>query len=162
MKKISFLLLFALSAFFTTAGFSQSTSEEKQQIKTLVKELKGLPKNASAATVTELAKKLATLDPLRANKYYTMALNKLVASDANKVAAKELAVALKAIVGSSNLSTSQKQKLAAVIDKSEAKFSTGTYDPGTDGADESEEGTTESTNNQNSVDTTLDPSPANP
>ena len=171
MKKIPLFLLFALSAFLTTTSFALTPSEQKAEIKTLTKELKSLPQNSPAATVIDLAKKLTALDPKKAASYYKLALNKLVATDANKTAAQELANALTTLLQNiPDLSASQVAKLTKQIEASKAKFVAGTYNPATDGSgtDETENQTDANKANSNekteTIDTTLtkDPSPSSP
>ncbi|CAM2769684.1 hypothetical protein [Rariglobus hedericola] len=166
MKKLSFLILIAVSAFFTTASFASLPTKVKN-FERLRDELSELPKNSGPNKISSIVTKLAKLEPKESATYYKTGISKLAATPPSKIAANQLALRVTKIVKKSGLIAAEISKINQSIVSDNTEFQKKTYNADIDGPlekditeEEGEQASQTSTPAQDMPDNTVRQSPS--
>jgi len=129
ISKIGVAVILSIATMLFAAPTNVFAASNKTQIAVLLKQLKKLPnQGAGVAKVQGIIKKLAALDPAKADIYLKTGLSKLN-STATKSAVDALSNVVNTIVSKSNLPESKKEKIVSKIDKTIEKFTPPTPTP---------------------------------
>ena len=121
-KFIITLVVGVIGFAFATPTTARADSATNTKVKALLKQLKSLPNaGAPASKVVKLTKQLATLNPVKAQQYYKIAIQKFEPAVA-ETQANKLAKTVIKIVQKSDLPTGKINSLVKQITKIDDKF----------------------------------------
>jgi hypothetical protein len=120
---VGILTIAALLVAVPSNVFAATSAANNKKIQKYYSDLKKLPNGkAPASKVSSLVKKLAQLDPKKANVYYKTGLTKLSPTATNKTAASKLATDVSKIVTKAGLPASTVKKVTNLVNKDNTKF----------------------------------------